>query len=80
MNPEKQLPCPRCHSSTTDMMTHSPVPYVWVVYLCSTCFYAWRSTEPEENTNPDKYPPNFRLTPEDLNRFLEVPEIPPKRV
>jgi hypothetical protein len=32
----------------------SPVAGIWTKYSCKTCLYAWRSTEPEENTNPDK--------------------------
>jgi hypothetical protein len=40
---------------------------------------AWRSTEPEENTNPEKYPEAFRLKPEDLAQFPIVPTIPALR-
>jgi hypothetical protein len=49
------------------------------VYGCSTCFYAWRSTEPEENVNPEKYPSAFRLRPEDLAKLRVVPAVPPRR-
>jgi hypothetical protein len=49
------------------------------MYSCKTCLYAWRSTEPEENSNPDKYPEVFRLKPEDLAQFPIVPTIPPLR-
>jgi hypothetical protein len=36
--------------------------------------------EPEENTNPEKYPEPFRLKPEDLAQFLiGVPTIPALR-
>jgi hypothetical protein len=45
----------------------------------STCFYTWRSTEPEENTNPDKYPAVFRLQPENLPKLQVAPSIPPLR-
>jgi hypothetical protein len=57
----------------------SPVAGVWTVFGCDTCFYTWRSTEPAENTDPDKYPPIFRLNPEDLAKLPEVPSIPPRR-
>jgi hypothetical protein len=59
--------------------TTSPVDGTWTVYGCNTCLYTWRSTEPEENTDPDQYPPAFRLTEEDLAKFAVVPNIPPLR-
>ncbi|MBV8891115.1 MAG: phenolic acid decarboxylase subunit D [Acidobacteria bacterium] len=68
--------CPRCRSVTIEVLTNSPIPGVWTIYSCKTCFYAWRSTEPEENTNPEKYPEPFRLNPEDLINFAIVPTIP----
>jgi hypothetical protein len=71
--------CPRCRSATTEVRTASPVEGVWTVYGCRTCLYTWRSTEPEENTDPDKYPAVFRLKPEDLAKFAVVPSIPPLR-
>lgn len=73
------LVCPRCRSGTIEVVTTSPVPGVWTIYGCTTCLYAWRSTEPEENTDPDKYPETFRLKPEDLAKFPAVPAIPPLR-
>jgi hypothetical protein len=71
--------CPRCRSATIGVRTTSPVEGAWTVYGCNTCLYAWRSTEPEENTDPDQYPPAFRLTPEDLAKLEVVPSIPPLR-
>ena len=73
------LPCPRCRSNTTVVRTVSPKAGVWTVYGCDTCFYTWRSTEPEENTNPDKYPAVFRLTQENLAKLEVAPTIPPLR-
>jgi hypothetical protein len=36
----------------------------WLVsHGCQICFYTWRNTELEENTNPDR-PEPFRLRPE----------------
>jgi hypothetical protein len=37
------------------------------------------NTEPEENTNPDRYPEAFRLDPAEVNNFIVVPTIPPLR-
>ena len=73
------LPCPRCRSNTTVVRAVSPKAGVWTVYGCDTCFYTWRSTEPEENTNPDKYPAVFRLTQENLAKLEVAPTIPPLR-
>ena len=71
--------CPRCRSATVELLCDSPVVGVWTLYRCKTCLYAWRSTEPEENTNPDKYPAAFWLSPDDVANFPIVPSIPPLR-
>jgi hypothetical protein len=71
--------CPRCRSGQIGVLGKSPVAGVWTVFGCSTCLYAWRSSEPEENVNPDKYPTAFRLRPEDLPNLKTVPPIPPRR-
>jgi vanillate/4-hydroxybenzoate decarboxylase subunit D len=71
--------CPRCRSTTVELRSTSPVAGVWAVFSCAICLYSWRSTEPEENTNPDKYPAAFRLRPEDLANLAVIPTIPPRR-
>jgi vanillate/4-hydroxybenzoate decarboxylase subunit D len=71
--------CPRCRSMTIEVRSTSPVAGVWTVFACATCLYAWRSTEPEENTNPDKYPAAFRLKPEQLPTLPVSPSIPALR-
>ena len=71
--------CPRCRSSTTKTRSTSPVAGVWTVFGCDACFYTWRSTEPAENTDPDKYPEVFRLNPGDFAKLPEVPTSPPLR-
>jgi hypothetical protein len=71
--------CPRCRSTTIEVRSTSPVAGVWTVFACATCLYAWRSTEPEENTDPDQYPAVFRLKPEDLANLPVAPSIPPRR-
>ena len=73
------LTCPRCRSTTTEVRSTSPVAGVWTLFACTTCLYVWRSTEPEENTDPDKYPAVFRLKPEDLPNLPIAPQIPPLR-
>ncbi len=71
--------CPRCRSTTVEQQSKSPVAGVWAVFSCATCLYAWRSTEPEENTKADMYPVAFRLDPADLVKLAVVPTIPPRR-
>ncbi|WP_375166832.1 non-oxidative hydroxyarylic acid decarboxylases subunit D [Bradyrhizobium sp. CCGB20] len=71
--------CPRCRSATLGVVGKSSVAGVWTIFSCSTCFYAWRSTEPEENVDPEKYPAAFRLRPEDLARLKVVPPVPRRR-
>jgi vanillate/4-hydroxybenzoate decarboxylase subunit D len=76
-NPSAIL-CPRCRAKTTAVRATSPVAGVWTVFGCNTCFYTWRSTEPAENQDPEKYPQVFRLNPADLENLPIVPTIPPK--
>jgi hypothetical protein len=71
--------CPRCRSAETVILSRSPDKDVWIVHGCKVCLYAWRNTEPEENTNPDRYPEAFRLDPSEVNNFIVVPTIPPLR-
>ena len=71
--------CPRCRSTATIARGKSPVAGVWTIFGCTTCFYTWRSTELEENTNPDKYPKAFRLNPAQLATLPVAPIIPPLR-
>jgi len=71
--------CPRCLSITPVVRAVSQKPGVWTVFGYNTCFYTWRSTEPEENTNADKYPAVFRLLPADLPKLEVAPAIPPLR-
>jgi vanillate/4-hydroxybenzoate decarboxylase subunit D len=73
------LVCPRCRCAEIGVRTTSPVPGVWTVYGCGRCLYTWRSTEPERNTDPEKYPAVFRLTAEALGNLPVVPTIPARR-
>jgi len=71
--------CPRCRAKTVAVRATSPIAGAWTVFGCNTCFYTWRSTEPAENTDPEKYLPVFRLNPADLANLPVVPAIQPKR-
>jgi vanillate/4-hydroxybenzoate decarboxylase subunit D len=71
--------CPRCRSNSTALRAVSPVAGVWIVYGCDVCFYTWRSTEPETNTNPERYPEVFPLKQDDLPGLQVAPAIPALR-
>jgi len=71
--------CPRCRASDITVQATSPAAGAWTVSGCRTCFYAWRSTEPAENTDPDLYPAPFRLTAGQLPDLPVAPPIPPLR-
>lgn len=68
--------CPRCRSSQTELTARSPVAGVWEFHLCRTCFFGWRTSEPETIINPDLYDPRFRLTSDQIAGFAEVPKVP----
>lgn len=76
---DRPAACPRCRSTTIDVVTTSPVAGAWTVFTCTTCLYTWRSTEPAENTDPDQYPAAFRLDPDTLPGLAVAPTIPPLR-
>jgi vanillate/4-hydroxybenzoate decarboxylase subunit D len=67
--------CPRCRSTTVGVRGKSAVAGVWTVFGCDTCFYVWRSTEPDENTDPQKYPAPFRLNPDTLSKLPAIPTV-----
>lgn len=71
--------CPRCRSETVASLAASPVTGAWTVFQCTTCLYTWRSTEPAENTDPDKYPAAFRLDPKSLTNLVTIPVVTPRR-
>lgn len=80
-HPTAPLPslCPRCDSTTVELLTAAPLDNAWLVYLCSTCCYSWRSTEPEEVTDPDRYDPRFKIDPTAIGGLAQMPPIPPLR-
>jgi vanillate/4-hydroxybenzoate decarboxylase subunit D len=76
---DRPAACPRCRSTTVEVVSTSPVANVWTVFTCTTCLYTWRSTEPPENTEPDRYPEAFRLDPGRLPDLAVAPTVPPLR-
>lgn len=79
MTDHTQPACPRCRATATGVVSTSPVQGVWTLFGCRTCLYMWRSTEPEENRDPDKYPAAFRLDPATLPHLVVAPPVPPLR-
>jgi hypothetical protein len=67
MNADQEVTaCPRCRAHGIRQVATSPVPGRWVMRSCPTCWYAWRSTEPDTATKADQYPESFRLDPRDI--------------
>jgi vanillate/4-hydroxybenzoate decarboxylase subunit D len=63
---QEAIPCPRCRATGVRQVAASPVPGRWVMRSCQTCWYAWRSTEPDTATAPGSYPESFRLDPREI--------------
>ncbi len=73
------LSCPRCDTPGAGVVARSPVPGVWEMVLCQTCFYSWRSTERDEATQAAAMSPKFRIDPAKLALGHVMPVIPPLR-
>lgn len=73
-----KLLCPRCNNDCITVLSESDPIGLWTIHRCEECFFAWRKSEPEYITNPDKYDEHFKLTSEDIYHSLIVPEIPEK--
>ena len=65
-DPEVIIACPRCRARDIRQVATSPVPGRWVMRACQTCWYAWRSTEPEQATDAGQYPESFRLDADEI--------------
>jgi hypothetical protein len=68
--------CPRCNSSDTELMTRSAVAVAWEIHLCGQCFYGWRTSEPAAMLQYEHYDARFRLAPEQISQFAEMPTVP----
>jgi hypothetical protein len=49
------------------------------MYSCETCFYSWRSTEPDYATDPDAYPAAFKIDPATIAGMEAIPPVPARR-
>jgi hypothetical protein len=61
------------------VLTVSPVLGRWVLYVCDTCFYTWRSTEPSYATDPASYPAAFKIDATEIPHMAAIPPVPPRR-
>ncbi|MDM5197046.1 non-oxidative hydroxyarylic acid decarboxylases subunit D [Fictibacillus enclensis] len=71
--------CPRCDSKKTEFLCESPVKGCWTMYSCPVCTFTWRSTEPENITNPELYNQRFKVDPSDMGKYQIHPAIPERR-
>ena len=72
----KKMICPRCDSDTVELLAKSSMDDAWEVYICSTCYYSWRSTEEEAVTNPEKYDSRFKIDAESIPKMMKIPPVP----
>ena len=70
------MKCPRCDSEKVSLLTKAPVDDAWEVYICGTCHFSWRSTEPDYITDPEKYDKRFKLNPDDFDKLDQIPPMP----
>jgi hypothetical protein len=71
------MTCPRCNSSDTELMARSAVAASWEIHLCHACLFSWRTSEPAAVLAHDRYDERFRLDPERIAQFHEMPPVPP---
>ncbi len=69
--------CPRCDSDTAHKLVDAPVNKAWEVFLCDTCFYSWRSTDPKELSDPKTYSKKFKIDVANIPKLAVIPPIPP---
>ncbi|MDR0305478.1 MAG: hypothetical protein LBI42_01440 [Chitinispirillales bacterium] len=68
--------CPRCGKDDIVFMVKSPKGDVWSAYICNTCCYSYRDTEPAENKERELYDERFRIDPDKIDSCPIIPPIP----
>ncbi|MEW6663990.1 MAG: non-oxidative hydroxyarylic acid decarboxylases subunit D [Thermodesulfobacteriota bacterium] len=71
--------CPRCDQDEGIKFYGAPVDGAWELYRCRHCDFVWRNTEKEEIKNGRLYPPQFKLSKDQIKDMTEKPMIPPLR-
>jgi hypothetical protein len=59
--------CVRCLEGEVEIVARAPDGSgAWEIYRCKRCNYGWRSTEPENITDPSRRDPFFQLDGTDI--------------
>lgn len=63
--------CPRCGKENLRLEYEGKEDnkVIWRIYHCNLCSFTWRDTEPEHITNFEKRDSDFRVYPDDLERY-----------
>ena len=73
--------CPRCLSAEEHLRVEhqgrEDGAVVWTVYHCNRCSFTWRDSEPAESIDPEVRDPDFRIFPDEPERYRY--NIPPAR-
>lgn len=72
--------CPRCTGTATRIVAQSPVEGAWSMALCPTCYYTWRSTEPDYAVIREAMSNDFYVDSSQIHKGRVMPEIPPLRL
>ena len=71
------MKCVRCLMGEAEVVAKAPDGSgAWQIYRCTRCNYGWRSTEPEEITDPAKRDPFFQLDKTDLSELTSPLPLP----
>ena len=71
--------CPRCDQDEGIKFYEAPMDGSWELYRCQHCDFVWRNTEKEEIQNRRLYPPEFKLSEDQIANMTVKPMIPPLR-
>lgn len=71
------MKCVRCIQGEVEVVARAPDGSgAWEIYRCIRCNYAWRSSEPENITDPAKRDPFFQLDTTDLSTLVSPLPLP----
>lgn len=71
------MDCPRCDQKGSIRFFEAPEDQSWKMYRCPHCDFVWRDTELKKGKD---FPPEFKLTPEQIEKLAVKPMIPPLRI
>jgi vanillate/4-hydroxybenzoate decarboxylase subunit D len=71
------MKCVRCIDGDAEVVAKAPDSSgAWEIYRCTRCNYGWRSTEPDNITDPAERDPFFRLDKKDLSELPSPLPLP----